>query len=291
MTAWLETYRGVVYRWEVDHNDHLTVAYYFARLGDATLALLDALGLPPEGDGRLWITADCYVRYQRELRAGDILHITSAPIAIESDGLTAGHQLVESGSGEVIATFEQRLRLVGPDGAPAVLPASDRQRLEARRAAWAGPARERRARPRSPGRLPESARDSIRPWEVGGSSPAALAAYVHRFSGANSHVLAAFGMTPRYMREECRGFSTFEFQFAATRPLRPGALVVVRSGVMHVGTSSLRLFHHMSDAQTGAELATLHQAGVHFDQDARRPAPLPAELASRAGALLVPAEA
>jgi acyl-CoA thioesterase FadM len=288
VSAWLETYRGVVYRWEVDHNDHLTVAYYFARLGDATLALLDALGLPPEGDG--WLTADCHVRYVRELRAGDIMHITSAPITIERDGLVAGHKLVDTGSGEVVTTFEQRLRLVGPDGAPASLPAADRERLEARRAAWDGPAGERRPRPKSLGSLRESARDTIRLWEAGGSGPGALAAYIHRFSSANSHVLAAFGLTPAYMREQRRGFSTFEFQFGATSALRPGALVVVRSAVMHVGTSSLRFFHIMSDARTGAELATLHQGGVHFDQDARRPAPLPAELASRARALLVSAE-
>ncbi len=290
MSAWLETYRGAVYRWEVDHNDHLTVAYYFARLGDATLALLDALRLPTEGDGRLWITADCYVRYARELRVGDIMHIASAPIAIEGDGLVAGHKLVNTGRDEVVTTFEHRLRLVGPDGAPASLSAADRQRLEGDRAAWDGPARERRARPKRSDGLRETSRDTIRPWEAGGSVPGALAAYVHRFSGANSHVLAAFGVTPDYMRDQHRGFSTFEFQFAAARALRPGTRVVVRSGLTHVGTSSLRLFHIMSDAQTGDELATLHQGGVHFDQDARRPAPLPAELASRARALLVPAE-
>ena len=290
MGAWLETYRGVVYRWEVDHNDHLTVAYYFARLGDATLALLDALGLPAEGDGRLWVTADCHVRYVRELRVGDIMHVASAPIAIAGDGLVAGHKLVDTSSDEVVTTFEQRLRLLGPDGAPASLPAADRERLEAGRVAWDGPAHPRRARPKSLDSLRESARDTIRPWEAGGSVPGALAAYIHRFSGANSHVLAAFGLTPGYMRDQRRGFSTFEFQFGATSALRPGALVVVRSAVMHVGTSSLRLFHIMRDARTGAELATLHQGGVHFDQAARRPAALPAELASRARALLVPVE-
>jgi acyl-CoA thioester hydrolase len=288
--AWLETYRGVVYRWEVDHNDHLTVAFYFARLGDATLALLDALGLPAEDDGRLWLTADCYVRYVRELRVGDIMHLTSAPIAIERDGLVAGHKLVNTGRDEVVTTFEHRLRLVGPDGAPVSLPTADRERLERGRAVWDGPARERRARPKRLDGLHETARDTIRPWEAGGSVPGALAAYVHRFSGANSHVLAAFGVTPDYMRDQHRGFSTFEFQFVATRALHPGTRVVVRSGLTHVGTSSLRLFHIMSDVQTGAELATLHQAGVHFDQDARRPAPLPAELATRARALLVPTE-
>ena len=37
--CWLETYRGTVHRWEVDNVDHFTVAYYFARFEDATLAL------------------------------------------------------------------------------------------------------------------------------------------------------------------------------------------------------------------------------------------------------------
>lgn len=290
MSAWLETYRGVVYRWEVDHNDHLTVAYYFARLGHATLSLLDALGLTPDGDGRAWITAECHVRYMRELRAGEIMHLTSAPIVVERDGFVAGHKLIDTGTGEMTSTFEQRLRLIDHDGAPLALPAAERERLAARRVGWDGPAREQRRRPGTLECLRDSARDTIQAWEGGGSGPSALAAYVHRFSAANSHVLAAFGMTPSYMRQRHRGFSTFEFQFSAAGALRPGALVVVRSGVLHVGTSSLRLLHVMADARTGTEIAALHQAGVHFDQEMRRPAPLPPELADRARALVVPVE-
>src|SRR5205823_2370839 len=98
-----------------------------------------------------------------------------------------------------------------------------------------------------------------------------LAAYIHRFSASNSHVLAAFGMTPSYMREQRRGFSTFEFQFGTASALRPAAQVVVRSGLLHVGTSSLRLFHVMSDARTGAEVATpdvVLLAGVNVKQAA-----------------------
>ena len=287
MNTGLETYRGVVYQWEVDHNDHLTVAYYFARLGDATLALLDSLGLPSEWDARTWITADCYVRYTRELRAGDIMHVVSAPIAVEADGFVAGHKVIDTGTGAVTTTVEQTLRIVRPDGSPASLSAADRERIGTRRVAWDGPERERRARPKGVDGLRDSSRDTIRPWEAGGSGPSALAAYIHRFSASNSHVLAGFGMTPSYMREQRRGFSTFEFQFGAASALRPAAQVVIRSGLLHVGTSSLRLFHVMSDARTGAEVATLHQAGVHFDHDARRPAPLPPDLADRARALLV----
>src|SRR5262245_30934538 len=49
---WLETYRGAVYRWEVDNVDHFTVAFYFQRFEDATLALLHALGLDPSALAR-----------------------------------------------------------------------------------------------------------------------------------------------------------------------------------------------------------------------------------------------
>src|SRR5262249_12842150 len=112
---WLETYRGIVYRWEVDHNDHLTVAFYFARLGDATLAVLDSLGLGAaytRRRGSLCLTADCYVRYVRELRVGDIMHVTSGVIAVERDALVLGHKLFNSETGEVCTTIEQRLRHV-----------------------------------------------------------------------------------------------------------------------------------------------------------------------------------
>ncbi len=284
---WHETYRGVVYRWELDQNDHLTVAYYFARLGDAAASLLAALGLADPGRGRAWVTTDAYVRYLRELGAGDIMHMESAPIAVEPDGFLAGHRLVDSETGVVTTTFEQRLRLAGPDEAPVALGPAERARLEARRAAWDGPARERRPRPRSLDGLRDAARDVVKPWEVDPYGRAALGAYIHRFSAANAHALAAFGLTPSYQREQRRGFSTFEFQFSATGALRPGVPVVVRSGLLHVGTSSMRLFHLMADARTGVEVAALHQLGVHLDLDARRPAPLPPALADKARAMLV----
>src|SRR2546428_223450 len=74
MSGWLETYRGTVSRWEVDHNDHLTVAYYFARIADAGLGALEAIGLGADyaaHERRACVTVDCYARYSRELRVGE----------------------------------------------------------------------------------------------------------------------------------------------------------------------------------------------------------------------------
>jgi acyl-CoA thioesterase FadM len=270
--SWIETYRGTVYRWEVDSNDHLTVAYYLQRFGDAILPVLHALGLPPAP------TTECFIRYSRELRVGDLLHVESAVIAVEADTLVLGHKLIDSGEGELCTTVEHRL-------AVALTPAQQRA-AEARRVAWDGPKPERRPRPATLQGFQDSARDAVKPSEVDPRGRLALAAAVHRFSAANGHILAGFGITPRYMRERNRGFSTFEFQLGFESGVRVDDPLLVRSALTHVGNSSMRFLHVMSNERTGERVSTLEQAGVHFDLDARRPTPLPDDLRARALKLL-----
>jgi len=270
---WLETYRGTVPRWEVDDNDHFTVAYYMTRISDASVAMLHALGTGPAP------TVDCFIRYQKELRVGDLIHVDSAVIAVDADGIVLGHKLFESAAGELCTTVEQRLAIA--------LDAAARRALEARRTAWDGPARDVRPRPRSLDGFRDSSRDTVKPWEIDLTGQLSMSATVHRFSGSNAHVLASFGVTPAYMRESRRGLSTFEFQLALRGEVQAGDPLVVRSALVHVGNSSVRFFHTMLDERSGTEVATLEQSGVHFDQDRRRPTPLPDELRARAQALLV----
>ena len=270
---WIESYRGTVPRWEVDDNDHFTVAYYMTRISDASVAMLHALGAGPAP------TVDCFIRYQKELRVGDLMHIDSAVIAVDADGIVLGHKLFESAASELCTTVEQRLAIA--------LDATARRAVEARRTAWDGPAREVRPRPRSLDGFLDSSRDTVKPWEIDLTGQLSLSATVHRFSGSNAHVLAAFGVTPAYMRESHRGLSTFEFQLGLRGEVQAGDPLVVRSALVHVGNSSVRFFHSMLDERSGTEVASLEQSGVHFDQDRRRPAPLPDELRARAQALLV----
>lgn len=269
----LETYRGTVFRWEVDANDHLTVAYYLSRFGDAAAAALHALGLPPAP------TTECFIRYSRELRVNDLLHVVSRVIAVEPDGLCLGHQLLESTEGVVCTTVEHRLAVT--------LTAEQRRAIEARRTAWDGPERQIRPRPKSLDGFRPTARDAVKPGEVDAAGRLALSAAIHRFSAANGHVVAAFGLTPRYMRERNRGFSTFEFQLGFEAGVRAGDPLLVRSALTHVGSSSMRILHVMTDERSGERVATLEQSGVHLDLDARRPAPLPDDLRAGAQALLV----
>lgn len=291
--SWLETYRGTVYRWEVDNVDHFTVAYYFERFADATLGLLHAIGLDPgslAGAGLACVTTDCHVRYLRELRVGDILHIRSGVIEAGDDGLVLGHQVFDSGDSTLCTTVAQRAALA-EIGSRAPLPLTDarREAAEPLRVEWT-PAPERASTyPETAGYdgLLDTARDTLKPWEVDTVGQAAFPAYIHRFSAANAHMLAGFGMTPAYMKAERRGFSTFEFRLRFPGALGTGDLVRVRSGLLHVGNSSMRLLHRMANVRTGEEVAILEQSGVHLDMVARRPAPLPDSLRERAKAMLL----
>jgi acyl-CoA thioesterase FadM len=276
MTEWKETYRGVVAAWECDAFAHLTIAYYFARLEDASVAALDEV--PGAGRAR---TGGLYVRLMKEFRAADLMHVTSAPIALDGDSLTIGHKIFDSASGELTTTTEQRVALAG-------LSSKDRAALAARLAAWDGPAREARPAPNVDTGFVPSGQRVVQPWEIGNDKALSWQHLIHHFSGAGLHACRAAGMTPKYLRDNRRGYSTFELDVAIDALPRAGDRIAVRSGIMQVGKSSIRFLHRMVDARTSKRLASMGQFGVHFDLEARRPAPLPDALREAATALVPP---
>ena len=97
-------------------------------------------------------------------------------------------------------------------------------------------------------------------------------------------------MTSDYHEAHRRGFSTFELALRIAHSPPLGAPYLVETGIAHLGSSSIRLLHRMSDPRSGTEFARLGQFGVQLDLDARRPSPLPEEIRTRAAALLLPVD-
>src|SRR5258708_38288382 len=143
-------------------------------------------------------TTDCFVRYQRELRVGDVMHMESGVVRAEPGAIVLGHKLFDTGAGALCPTVEQRVRV------PAALTPDTARRVDARRVAWDGPARERRPRPTGLAGFRDSARDTVKPAERAVSGGAGLSHYLHPFSAANSHAIASFGMPPPSMRGQHR---------------------------------------------------------------------------------------
>jgi acyl-CoA thioesterase FadM len=281
MAGWIETYRGSVAPAECDVTEHFTIACYFERFGEVSATLAEALGLADR------LRADTVrrrfdTRFVRELRVGASFHIESAPLEVE-DGLRLGHRVVDSTSGEAVTWVAE-----GWDCRAAPLSEAQRRAIAERLAPWDGPAIEERAEPTQlTGRIP-TARGRVRPVDLDENGRFSLAAFVQRFTTASLHTQAAIGMTAEYMQKGRRGFSTFELGLAITRLPLLGESYLVETGVAHLGSSSLRFAHRMSDPRTGEELARLGQFGVQLDLDARRPAALPEALRARAAELLMP---
>jgi acyl-CoA thioester hydrolase len=197
--------------------------------------------------------------------------------------------VIDSADGTLCTTFEHDLVLVDrASRRPRPLTPKQRDAALARRVevTRADEGQTAPASPKGEDGFIDSTRDAIKPSEVDILGEAGLAAYIHRFSAANSQVLAAFGFTPAYSRQERRAYSTFEFRLTFAGAVRAGDLALVRTALLHVGNSSIRIFHRLTNAVTGELVATLEQAGVHLDLDARRPAPLPPALRERAQKLL-----
>jgi acyl-CoA thioesterase FadM len=223
------------------------------------------------------------VRFARELRAGASFHILSAPLAFSEGALRLGHQFIDSADGEV-TTWVQETRDTAADS----LPPATREAISRRLSHWPGPAVEPRPEPSATEGFVPTARDRVKPADLGPDGNFALAAFVHRFTAGCVQALAAIGATAGYLHTERKGFSTFELTLQVSRLPRLGDAVVVETGIVHLGSSSIRFMHRMSDPADGSELARLGQFGVQLDLDTRRPAALPQALHAAAQQLLVP---
>jgi len=280
MTNWIETYRGTVPPWECDVTEHFTIAYYFARLEEAEPNLAEALGLGERlrGGG---FARQLDVRFARELRAGSSFQVEGAVLGLD-EGLRLGHRFVDSANGETVTWIDERWDL-----ANAPLSGEERGALDGRLATWEGPVAEIRAEPKSTEGFIPTARGRVRPADLDSAGHFGLAAIVHRFTDACIQAGSAIGMDSEYMEKSRRGFSTFELALRIGGALGLDDPYLVETGVAHLGNSSLRLVHVMTDPRSGREIARLGQYGVNLDLDARRPARWPDEVRTRAAKLVI----
>jgi acyl-CoA thioester hydrolase len=136
----------------------------------------------------------------------------------------------------------------------------------------------------------ETYRAVVYPWHCDHQGHMTTMHYVGMFDAAFWHQLSAQGFTRAYLEARGTGFvdvrDTIEYQ--AELPV--GSLVVVESGLVKVGTTSVVGLHRMKDAETGEVAATSEKVTVYFDLTARRKTPLPNDLRAVMEARLVERE-
>lgn len=104
-----ETYRGVVYPWQLDHMNHMNVQFYTARFDEATWHLFAALGMNTDyfkANRRGMAALEQRTLYKKELHAGALIRISSELLEMKPKTIRFLHRMYETGSGEEVATSE-----------------------------------------------------------------------------------------------------------------------------------------------------------------------------------------
>jgi acyl-CoA thioester hydrolase len=105
----IETYRGFVYPWAIDHVGHMNVQFYTARFDEATWHFLARLGLSPsflKRNDRAAVAVDQRTQYKREVLAGTLLHVTTELLELGRKSIRFVHRMYDSESDEEVAVTE-----------------------------------------------------------------------------------------------------------------------------------------------------------------------------------------
>ena len=109
MTKAIETCRGVVYPWQMDHMDHMNVQFYTARFDEATWHFFAALGMTTgyfKANRRGMAALEQRTQYKRELHAGALIRITSELLEMKPKTIRFVHRMYDTESGAEVATTE-----------------------------------------------------------------------------------------------------------------------------------------------------------------------------------------
>ena len=105
----IETYRGFVYPWSMDHIGHMNVQFYTARFDEATWHFFAQLGITPgylKENKRGMVALDQRTQYKQEVLAGSLLHINTELLEIKRKTVRFLHRMVNSENGQEVATTE-----------------------------------------------------------------------------------------------------------------------------------------------------------------------------------------
>ncbi|MDT9600353.1 acyl-CoA thioesterase [Sphingosinicella rhizophila] len=113
--------------------------------------------------------------------------------------------------------------------------------------------------------------------------------YLQMFEAASYHLLAQLGFD--FAAAGKVGFADRRHEIDYLVEVRAGSLLLIRSGVLAVGRSSLRTVHVMTDVARTKEHARLEMLSICFDLQIRKSMPLPQDLRHRAELLQSEAQA
>jgi len=132
----------------------------------------------------------------------------------------------------------------------------------------------------------ETYRGAVYPWHCDHMGHMNVMWYVGKFDEATWNLFAQLGVTPAFLRDNARAMAAVQQNITYKRELLAGDVVAVRSGMLEIRDKVAKFVHEMRDAQTGEVSAVCVLTAVHMDNVVRKSTTFPAEVITRAKALL-----
>lgn len=102
----VETYRGTVYPWHCDFNDHMNVQHYIGRFDEATWHFLAMLGITPtylKNENKAMVAAEQNIKYLEELYSGNLIYIKTHLVELKPKVVIFIHRMINAETETVVA--------------------------------------------------------------------------------------------------------------------------------------------------------------------------------------------
>jgi len=277
----LETVRSFVNTWQCDENAHMNIQFYFANFDIAGRQFAAQTGLDESRIGRRLVR---HVRYHKEMRAGDLMLVTSAIVPDGPHPLTVVHQMHDPVGGTLAATaldgFAVPVELAG-------LPAMAMPEAALPRSFDAAP----HAHPVTSEALLAAGgcltfRGAVHPGNGDATGAALDQTYIACVSDGAAHAWEHGAMSGRWLAEQGFGRVALEMKLSLVSGLAAGDLMHMVTIFTSVTRKVFTFTHHLFETKTDRLAATIEAAGVAMDLSTRRAVELPPFVHDRVAALV-----
>ena len=301
-------YRGNVNTWESDENGHLNVKFYSAKVGEGLGVLADEIGLGRDrlaGLGARLSVEEQHIRFLRELHPGATLYGRGGVVEANDDRLRIYIELVNGFTDEPSATFSLSICLRDNSGAVLPVPGEALSFTSANRVVIPKHGESRSIDLSQPSivesnppsladtdsmSLTEIMRGTIQPHDCDPNGIMRTENYIGRISDGIANIARAFRVIDSGKdRSVTRyGGAVLEYWIRHHEPYRVGDIVVVRSGLKHIGDKANTLVHWMFNGATGQLMSSSEAVAITLDLEARRVVPIPEDRRAHLETLVVP---
>ena len=292
MDGGIEIFRGMCNTWECDENGHLNVRHYVAKIGEGLPILWHELGLTRqvrEELGAEMVVTDMHLRFLREVHPGRGLYGRAGIVETGQTQVRVYAELLNGHTDEVAATLnillEWRDEATGEAKALPADFAAACQTLRVEVPAHGAPRSLELDSPAPAMTLAQSetmkmfdiGRGMVLPTEVDGKRRMKPEHYIGRISDGVVHLTRHFRPkdTGRDRAVGKYGGAVLEYRLRFQHPVMQDDIVVMRSGLKHVGEKANHMVHLTFNGETGQLMSSAEAIGITLDLEARKVVPLP----------------